>query len=199
MGFKILSTKILIISLFLLISLSLLVTLFLGIGLGLLYGYYYFAQHSIQQDEIFIYLLGHHSTGLLNADYLNIAEKRHLLDVKRLLIDSKSLFKYSFLGNISFLLLFRKHLYKTPLFKYVTALGFSTILASILLTTWLGFKELFTLLHTPFFNNNTWLFPKDSLLIQLFPIEYFYQFALLYVTLTLFILFIFTFNAMINI
>jgi hypothetical protein len=43
-----------------------------------------------------------------------------------------------------------------------------------------GFVPLFIFLHTFLFPAGTWVFPDDSILIQLFPLDYFFHFGLVY-------------------
>lgn len=155
-------------------------TLLLAVCIALLYSYYYFMPHSAQQGDIFTYLLNHHYNGLLNVNYLNITEKRHLLDVKRLFANTLQLFQYSVLGHLTLLLLFRKKLSGLLLLQILVTTGGMIVITSAALISIFGFKEIFSLLHKPFFVENTWLFSEESTLIHLFPSEYFYQFLFIY-------------------
>jgi uncharacterized membrane protein len=69
-------------------------------------------------------------------------------------------------------------------------MGVFFIIIAIVLNSIFGFNALFASLHHPFFIENTWLFSKESALIQHFPREYFYQFALIYVAIVSTILFL---------
>jgi integral membrane protein (TIGR01906 family) len=173
-----------------LVSFNLLVLLLLSVWITLLFGYYYFAPHSSQQSEIFTYLLNQKNNDLFNVNYLNIAEKRHLLDVKRLFINTVQVFQYSILSCFILWLLFHNRLSSSPLRNRVLTMGFIFIIIAIVLNSIFGFNALFASLHHPFFIENTWLFSKESALIQHFPREYFYQFALIYVAIVSTILFL---------
>ena len=177
-------------SLHILVSFNLLILLLLSVWITLLFGYYYFAPHSPQQSEIFTYLLTHQNNDLFNVNYLNVAEKRHLLDVKRLFINIIQVFQYCIFSCFILWLLFHKKLFISQLRNRLLTIGFILIIASIVLNSIFGFDTLFASLHQPFFIENTWLFPKESALIQHFPREYFYQFALIYAVIITMILFL---------
>ena len=155
-----------------------------GLLLVVLYSFqlFDFWEHSAQQTEIINYLLQHQSSGLLNVDALNINEKRHLLDVQQLYSSIEQLFKYSLLAYLAILITFKKHIVFRKLLSHVVYLGGSSLIVFIVLNMSQGFMLIFDYSHRAFFIKGTWLFPSDSYLIQLFPLDYFYHFSLVYVS-----------------
>ena len=113
--------------------------------------------------------------------YFNEKESSHLADVKNLIDKFISVFYFLIiLDMLLFTILFIK--YKKILIKnikktllYSGILTIAVILVFILLS--LNFDFLFDNFHILFFAGN-WLFPEDSLLIQLFPFNFFYDYFL---------------------
>jgi integral membrane protein (TIGR01906 family) len=162
-------------------SMIYLVILLLGGWQGMLYMHAYFMDHSVEQMNIIVYLHNWHSTGLIlfNSDALTIAERRHLLDVKYLFQSLDNLFLYSVLMGIILSVWIRKQISIAGLLLQSVIWGIGGMVLLLLGVT-IGFEALFNMVHHYLFLNNTWLFPQNSYLIHLFPLNYFYQFALLY-------------------
>src|SRR3989344_446257 len=122
--------------------------------------------------------------------YFNEKESSHLADVKNLIDKFISVFYFLIiLDMLLFTILFIK--YKKILIKnikktllYSGILTIAVILVFILLS--LNFVFLFDNFHILFFAAN-WLFPKDSLLIQLFP-PFFFKDYFLKIFINLFII-----------
>jgi uncharacterized membrane protein len=165
------------------ISITYFVILMMMLMYLLLQGYYIFYPHSIQQIEIFTYVLQHQHMGLFNSDYLNVAERRHLLDVKYLMTALKQNLFYAVIASVVISFLLKQWLNFSTILQNCAYLGLGSIGVIMILLLNSNFMMLFNAFHTLFFLGNTWLFPKNSKLTQLFPLEYFYNFSFLYITL----------------
>ena len=53
--------------------------------------------------------------------------------------------------------------------------GIITVLLPLLF--FLPFDTLFTQMHNVFFAKGSWVFPADALLVNLYPVDFFYSFA----------------------
>ena len=109
----------------------------------------------------------------------NPAESSHLEDVKSLFSMIKKVYYLSILSLAVIIL----YLLKSGKFNHLMpkALVYSGMVSLLLLLitflSSLNFTTFFTILHKPFFASNTWLFPSDSILITMFPQQFFQGFA----------------------
>lgn len=114
------------------------------------------------------------------AEVFNEKETEHLIDVKNL-INTVLLFYYS-VALISIMLLLSLFLLNKKQFfnKLISIFIYSSLLilivSVVLFVFSLKFDFLFTAFHSMFFQEGTWLFPADSVLIQIFPDKFFYDF-----------------------
>jgi hypothetical protein len=154
----------------------------------LLYNYTDFVQHSIWQRETIDYLLDQHYYGLFNVNYLSVYEKRHLLDVKILFSFNDKVLVFSCISNICIFITAIFYLNINNLLTKMVYLGFSSTLLLLCLFLWGDFIYLFNSLHKLFFTNNTWIFYSESRLTQIFPLDYFYKFSVIYITILSFLL-----------
>lgn len=155
-------------------------TLWLGVWVVLLHTYQWLGDAVWQRQEIVDYLLGKGMQVLPGINFLNLAEQRHLLDVRRLFAAVDKLF-YGVLLVSLLLAVWRQYWLKGSVLRLAGYLGLVSILLLGLLMLLGWFVPLFILLHTLLFPAGTWVFPDDSILIQLFPLGYFFRFGLLYV------------------
>lgn len=149
----------------------------------MLYGYLSFFYHA-QSDlktAIIHYLLIQDTVSFLQINELTLYERRHLFDVKQLFQALEQLFIYSLIYNSIIFLLAKRHPHYFKLnVLYLTYLGLSPVFLVSLAILIFGFSPTFNYLHSFFFPAQSWIFPKDSTLIQLFPLNYFFKFALFY-------------------
>jgi len=116
-----------------------------------------------------------------DLDYFNENERLHLIDVKNLINKFITAFYIVLILDILLLIIlftrFRKFL-KKNISKILLYSGSLTIFVMfIFLILSLNFDFLFDNFHRLFFAGN-WLFPEESLLIQLFPFEFFRDYFL---------------------
>jgi len=124
-----------------------------------------------------IYLLHQKYMGFIESDLLNIKEKRHLLDVKRVFKATHILWIISSsLGFLLFIIFFKKTL------KYIIIFGLTLNSLSLLLS--FNFLNSFNFFHSLFFKQNSWIFLKNSLLIKWFPLIYFQEFFAIFLLLS---------------
>jgi len=125
-------------------------------------------------NSIWDYLLYQEYISFIDLDIFTINEKRHLLDVKRLLEKINqiwlTLLFFSFAGVI--IISFKKLWFSIISKIYL----WSLILLIFLIMLSLNFLTNFNFLHSLFFIDNSWVFSQNSILIKLFPIIYFQQF-----------------------
>lgn len=109
----------------------------------------------------------------------NYDESSHLEDVKRVLTTIKRLYYAAviFLAAAVIYLFRAKKFLKLMPKAFILSGSVSLLLLLILFVSSLSFSSLFSILHRPFFSSGTWLFPADSLLINLFPQQFFSDFA----------------------
>ncbi|MGV6808844.1 MAG: lipoprotein intramolecular transacylase Lit [bacterium] len=154
----------------------------------MLHGYISFFYHS--QDNlkttIIHYLLLQDTTHFLQINELTLYERRHLFDVKQLFQHLEQFFVYSLVFNSLMYILARHYPhYFTLNLTYFAYLALSPLCLVTLAIIFFGFLPTFNYLHSFFFPPQSWIFPKDSTLIQLFPLDYFFNFALVYFSLLL--------------
>jgi integral membrane protein (TIGR01906 family) len=131
---------------------------------------------------IYEYLLIEPYTYLPNMSFVDIKERRHLLDVKRLLIVAEW---GSMLSLVVFLLLsFASSLFKSAanFFMLLSRMGkycfwFNTFVAIAIL---IFFEKYFLLFHEVFFKQGTWIFRESGTLVNLFPLDFFQRFVFLF-------------------
>lgn len=161
-------------------ALCLVFTLWLGVWVVLLHTYPWLGDTVWQRQEVVDYLLGKGMQVLPEMNFLNLAEQRHLLDVRRLFAATHTLFYVLLAGSL--LLGAIRHYWRQGQPWLRTAyLGIASLLLPGVVMLLGGFVPLFIVLHTLVFPPNTWVFPDDSILIQLFPLGYFLRFGILYV------------------
>jgi len=152
----------------------------------------------IVHDTTWSYLIEQEYITFIELDLFNIYEKRHLLDVKKVLENSYSLWLY--FSSLSLLILTIVIITSKNTLKivsqYMVNLGIISLL--ILLGSSFNFLNTFNLFHSFFFTQNSWMFPKESLLIETFPLRYFQEFFLLFLVLTFLVLIFLKFYAKIS-
>ena len=160
-------------TLYIIFSIIVLIGIYLTVFELLLYNF-----HSPLDSEIkeplahFItwsYLLHQKYITFIELDLLNIHEKRHLLDVKRVFKITYMLWMLT--GSLGFLILV---LFFKKLIKTIAIFGLSLNAVLILLS--FNFLDCFELFHYLFFRDNSWIFFQNSLLIEWFPLNYFQEF-----------------------
>ena len=169
------------------ISVIYLITLTMVTMYLLLYGYAKFYPHTIQQLEIINYLFQPSYTGLFNVNYLSVAEKRHLFDVKYLIIQWEN-YTYLIIGISGFLFLFFRKLNNLQILKIASYIGLASIALLLSMIALSDFIIVFHYMHAMFFYENTWIFSQESKITQLFPLDYFYFFSVLYLGLLILVL-----------
>lgn len=171
-------------------SIASVLVIVLGVWLFLLSGYNLLPDVMPHRPEIVDYLLGSGAGGLPDLFYLNMAEKRHLLDVRRLFATLEQVF-WMLLSFTLLLWLTRQYLkIDGSVGLRVGYTGLVLVSASILPGLPGGFVPLFVLLHEVLFPPGSWIFPDDSILIIMFPLKFFFHFALWYVGILFSIFFI---------
>jgi hypothetical protein len=118
------------------------------------------------------YLLKQQYLNFIDLDIYNIHEKRHLLDVKRVLETLYHLWLLLLITTTIGMIIFRNDYKKIT--KQVANLGLFLILFLVFMS--IDFINNFDFLHSLLFNAKTWVFSNDSILIELFPLIYFQQF-----------------------
>ncbi len=101
------------------------------------------------------------------------AEISHLGDVKQVMKYAEYVF-YALLLIVTITLTYCRR-DKELVLKLLGYGGKTTLLVMLLifLISFFFFNELFTLFHLLFFPQGNWLFPADSMLIQIFPTDFF--------------------------
>lgn len=145
-----------------------------------LYGYYYLELDSITHQKVLYYLLISNESGFIQMERFTLFEKRHLLDVKRLIDLLHRIFIISTLLS-AIMVIFSHHLFTLLLRRTLWLLLIFNI--TLLLLVISHFPYLFESLHPYFFIKNSWLFSKESQLILLFPLSYFQHFAVIYISI----------------
>ncbi len=113
------------------------------------------------------------------SEGFNWAESSHLEDVKRVLAAVRRVYYAAIIllaAAVIYLLRTGKLLELMPK-TFILSGSVSLLLLLALFTASLSFSSSFSLLHKPFFASGTWLFPADSALINLFPEQFFRDFA----------------------
>ena len=150
----------------------------------------------ITHSNTWIYLLKQQYISLIEVDAFNINEKRHLLDVKRVLETTH--FLWIIFSSFTLLLLiisFIKKILKKVL-NYSIAIG--AVINTLFIILSFNFLNSFNGFHKLFFAQNSWNFPKNSLLIDCFPLLYFQEFFALFLILSFLIFIILNFYAKIS-
>ena len=112
-------------------------------------------------------------------------EISHLQDVKAVMQKTNYVFDLLFIVALFFFLHFYREkelLHKTLLYTGIMTLSIITILTLGIL---LSFNTTFTLFHHLFFPQGNWIFGADSVLIQIFPLEFFVRISITIVTVSL--------------
>lgn len=128
-------------------------------------------------SELLAYFRDGKKNNLLDTEFFNLEEKKHLLDVKGVLQNVFSLF--NFLVIISVLLLailvcFRD--YKKTALILVLGGALTLVISSILIVSFgFNFDASFALFHKLLFKEGTWLFPSSGNLVNMYPGGFFYD------------------------
>ena len=123
-------------------------------------------------EELNAYLTG---SGELKTDFFNEREKLHLKDVKDLIWNVFFVF-YAILFLLVILLCYFIISKKIKIIwesLYTSGLISFGVVAVFLLVSILNFNWLFTWFHLLSFNNELWLLPRDSRLVNMFPSGFF--------------------------
>ena len=133
------------------------------------------------QEKTIDFLYGSEDVGI---NYTS-AEMSHLEDVKVVMKWIDYLFYSSLLLSTLVLTYFQRR--KDILRKMLKYGGITTISLSgtILLFSLISFNFAFTMFHKIFFPQGNWTFPKESLLIQTFPLDFFIGISGLILILTI--------------
>lgn len=113
------------------------------------------------------------------SDEFNEREASHLADVRNLFSKVKIIYYASLLllAGITVFLFTRDNLIHLIPTAFIRSGLISLIFIIVLFLLSLNFSAFFTNIHKPFFASNSWTFPADSLLIQIFPVEFFKNFT----------------------
>lgn len=161
-----------------LVAFILLITFCVGVFFIQLYAYYYLQFDSIKHQEVLSYLLLTDNSGFIKIESFTLFEKRHLLDVKKLLNNLQQVFMLGATSSLAILIFFHarlKSLFYRMSFIFVI---FGSILFLFIVIDFFYFFEAF---HPYLFTEGSWLFKKESQIIILFPIIYFQQFSFIYI------------------
>jgi uncharacterized membrane protein len=164
------------------LAMIVLIAIYLSIFQLLLYTFHSPFNSTISSSEahnkMWIYLLHQHYDSFIELEPLTIHEKRHLLDVKRVLEDTYTVWRvFIAFGIVSLVLFFNK------IISYVFYVGLLLNLSIILLFGY-NFLASFDTFHAFFFVSNSWRFSEASLLIEIFPLNYFQEFLILFVLIS---------------
>lgn len=130
---------------------------------------YFFSSDSYEMVEVVNFLF--YDEALSSFTY---NEASHMQDVKSLL----ELGKWLFLASLVVVFLYFYNFKDETLLKKVGIVGVGFQLVLILLIL-ISFNFVFTWFHKIFFPMGNWSFPMNSLLIQIFPLEFFYLAAVI--------------------
>jgi len=133
-------------------------------------------------DSIWNYLLRQEYQSFIDLDELTLHEKRHLLDVKRILDETHILWMMLLpFALLSFVFFFSKirdyFLISAFFFKFMLIVLFGY-----------DFLASFEHFHALLFVSNSWTFTEDTVLIKLFPLNYFQEFLMLFCLLSLLVM-----------
>jgi integral membrane protein (TIGR01906 family) len=109
----------------------------------------------------------------------NERESTHLADVRNLFSILKQIYYLTLLGLIitTVYLLVKKKTIPLIHNSLIISGTFSLIFLALLFLISFSFTSFFNNIHRPFFEANSWLFPSTSLLINLFPEQFFSDFT----------------------
>jgi uncharacterized membrane protein len=183
--------------LFFLLAFIILIAIYLSLLELLLYSFHSPFNSTIQEpfshQSTWIYLLKQQYMSFIELDTLNIHEKRHLLDVKKIFEKIHDLWLiFSFLTALIVVVFIAKlDTQRKTLLKYIYILGvtFNTLVMLLMF----NFLTNFIFLHTLLFSKNTWNFSENSILIEWFPLIYFQEFIVLFLLLSFLIFFLLNF------
>jgi len=160
-------------TLYIIFSIIVLIGIYLSIFELLLYHFHSSLNSTIIEPlahfTTWSYLLHQKYITFIELDLLNIHEKRHLLDVKRVFKITYMLWMLT--GSLGFLILV---LFFKKVIKTIALFGLS--LNTLILLLSFNFLDCFELFHYLFFKDNSWIFLHNSLLIEWFPLSYFQEF-----------------------
>jgi len=126
---------------------------------------------SIDAAEMNKDMINYFKTGQMPARFEEFSEKErvHLEDV-RIVINRLITLLMALI--VLFIILLNYAENKREIFFYS---GIITIILPVLF--FLPFETLFTQMHNLFFAKGSWVFPADALLVNLYPVNFFYAFA----------------------
>ncbi len=133
--------------------------------------------------------LGHFTPQQQNAiDYLHeetelignytITEQQHMQDVQALFRWIDVVFFILFSVLATFVYQQQKQPREIVSLLFQGGIGITISLFLILLLVFFAFNPMFTIFHQVFFPQGNWQFPADSLLIQTFPLDFFFKISL---------------------
>jgi integral membrane protein (TIGR01906 family) len=131
-------------------------------------------------SELLAYFKDGKKNNLVDTDFFELEEKKHLLDVKNT-VQKTSILLIILVGSVVVLLII---LALANLEEFTGKLAIVFILGgaltvvitlAIFLLAKLNFDLLFTFMHTMLFEEGTWLFPEGSNLIGIYPAGFFYD------------------------
>lgn len=125
------------------------------------------------------YLLSNQST-LIGVAQLTALEERHLLDVKHVFQTLKWLTLVTSALTIAGLVLLA---IRTKIIRHIGQSGLVYISLIAINSFLFGFRNNFIELHYLLFLPDTWWFGSESTLIRLYPLSFFQEFVLIYLTL----------------
>ncbi|CAA6816054.1 MAG: Unknown protein [uncultured Sulfurovum sp.] len=170
-----------------LFTLIVLISIYLSIFELLLYSFHspfgVAIKNPIIHEQTWTYLLHQQYISLIEIDNYTIYEKRHLLDVKKLLEQTYNLWLFFIILSSIILIKFFHQIIQNLIFIGI-------IFNLLLIVLSLNFIKIFDLLHSLLFTNNSWVFSSDSLLIESFPLLYFQHFFALFLIITFLIFFL---------
>lgn len=115
------------------------------------------------------------------SNEFNDAELAHLRDVRSLFFKIKMVYYASllvFFGLLAYSI-YSHRFHEIAPASLVRGGVATLIILAVLFVASLAFSQFFTAIHVPFFVSGSYVFPQDSLLIQLFPEDFFKSFTYL--------------------
>jgi hypothetical protein len=163
------------------LAIIIVISIYLSLFEVLLYYFHSPLTHSIEdplkQQATWTYLLHQKYLSFIEIDAYTIHEKRHLLDVKRFFEKVHIVWITFTFFSLIILPIFFKHLIKIIIYLGIT-------INTLFILFSLNFINSFDFLHTLLFTKNSWVFNKESKLIEYFPLIYFQEFFILFLGLS---------------
>ncbi|MEM5877981.1 MAG: DUF1461 domain-containing protein [Candidatus Aenigmatarchaeota archaeon] len=156
--------------------------LVLSINLNIICYEPFFIMINDSENALFIlrYVKGEH----VDVSFLSENEIAHLNDVKSILFFSNLFLKIAFLFLIFLTIIEKWHLMLDAVkIGSFIMMGFSLF---ILIYSIFFFDDFFINFHKIFFPNGNWSFDPSSMLIQLFPLDFWYKTSLIFISMNIF-------------